>query len=445
MGDEELEADANVAGYDSCPESFILSSCDTDSKADLNLHLEVLSKKSPTKSPFKRIKLKKRYRSNETEDNKCSIQDEIVVKEVMKNLLDKIEKEESQPKNLVFSTLGMMSSSEEKSCDSPEEEDDDDNDNISAYLESSPEPSPAPLDDHEEDILCDNVNIDMNDSSTEHIDESNQLKDINFGLSSSAYYGSKEQHPKIRHCNVSVERLKLSEDNWDVAHEYLEKMKEDKIVNMSKKRLFRNRKRMVEKRDVSRRRLIVNSSKFRKSKRCFNCDSCNLPDCRKCVFCRDMKKYGGKGVKKQSCMMRPKCLYIVNNEAKCVPKKSVSKLKLKEINVIGSNSAKKLVRSNEESSSSTLNSQKVVANSVKKSQIKNRVSKKKKTLESNKGMIERPRLQKYETVNRDNVLIRKNKIDEIKQKFKQQEEKALAGKVSMMNLSREELLFGFYL
>lgn len=201
---------------------------------------------------------------------------------------------------------------------------------------------------------------------------------------------------------------------------------------------------------MSGRRKIIHTSKLRKSKRCFNCDSCNLPDCRKCVFCRDMKKYGGKGVKKQSCMMRPKCLYIVNNEAKCVPKKSVSKLKLKDINVIGSNSAKKPVKSNEESSSSTLNSQKVkkvnvVANSVKKSQIKNRVSKKRKTLESNKGMIERPRLQKYETVNRDNVLIRKNKIDEIKQKFKQQEEKALAGKVSMMNLSREELLFGFYL
>merc|ERR1712126_419501 len=155
--------------------------------------------------------------------------------------------------------------------------------------------------------------------------------------------------------------------------------KEDKIVNMSKKRLFRNRKRMVEKRDVSRRRLIVNSSKLRKSKRCFNCDSCNLPDCRKCLFCKDMKKYGGKGVKKQSCMMRPKCLFIINNKAKCVPQKSVSKLKLKEINVIGSNSAKKLVKSNEESSSSTLNSQKVkkvnvVENSVKKSQIKNRVS-----------------------------------------------------------------------
>ena len=67
----------------------------SDSKADLNIHLEVLSKKSPTKSPFKRIKLKKRFRSNETEDNKRSIQDEIVVKEVMKNLLDKIAKEES--------------------------------------------------------------------------------------------------------------------------------------------------------------------------------------------------------------------------------------------------------------------------------------------------------------------------------------------------------------
>ena len=60
----------------------------------------------------------------------------------------------------------------------------------------------------------------------------------------------------------------------------------------------------------------------------------------------------------------------------------------------------------------------------------------------------REKLQKFAMVNSDDVMIRGNKIEEIRRKFKQQEEKALAtnGKISsMMDLSREELLFGFYL
>ena len=60
----------------------------------------------------------------------------------------------------------------------------------------------------------------------------------------------------------------------------------------------------------------------------------------------------------------------------------------------------------------------------------------------------REKLQKFAMVNSDDVMIRKNKIEEIRKKFKQQEEKAAAtnGKISsMMDLSREELLFGFYL
>ena len=41
--------------------------------------------------------------------------------------------------------------------------------------------------------------------------------------------------------------------------------------------------------------------------RCMNCPACTQPDCRVCKYCLDMKKYGGPGVKKQSCELRPKC------------------------------------------------------------------------------------------------------------------------------------------
>ena len=72
-------------------------------------------------------------------------------------------------------------------------------------------------------------------------------------------------------------------------------------------------------------------------------------------------------------------------------------------------------------------------------------AKKKLNAQSNFSNNVRHKLQKYETVNSKDVLMRKNKIQEIKEKFRQQEEKALSGKVSIENFSKEELLFGFYL
>ena len=41
--------------------------------------------------------------------------------------------------------------------------------------------------------------------------------------------------------------------------------------------------------------------------RCMSCPACLQADCRTCKYCIDMKKYGGPGVKKQSCEHRPKC------------------------------------------------------------------------------------------------------------------------------------------
>ena len=61
-------------------------------------------------------------------------------------------------------------------------------------------------------------------------------------------------------------------------------------------------------------------------------------------------------------------------------------------------------------------------------------------------LVERPKLNKYATVNgAEDLLIRKNKMDQIKEKFKLQEKAVKEGKTSLLNLSKEELLFGFHL
>ena len=56
--------------------------------------------------------------------------------------------------------------------------------------------------------------------------------------------------------------------------------------------------------------------------RCMSCSSCLKPDCRTCKYCLDMKKYGGPGVKKQSCEFRPKC---AANDRESAKRKKIEK------------------------------------------------------------------------------------------------------------------------
>ena len=50
----------------------------------------------------------------------------------------------------------------------------------------------------------------------------------------------------------------------------------------------------------------IGSSRVRRV-RCKQCDACLRDDCRECVFCRDMRKHGGPGTMKQTCIKR-RCL-----------------------------------------------------------------------------------------------------------------------------------------
>lgn len=43
--------------------------------------------------------------------------------------------------------------------------------------------------------------------------------------------------------------------------------------------------------------------------RCKRCEACMRPECGDCNFCRDMKKFGGPGKLKQTCVLR-QCLSV---------------------------------------------------------------------------------------------------------------------------------------
>jgi len=57
-------------------------------------------------------------------------------------------------------------------------------------------------------------------------------------------------------------------------------------------------------RQTSKKIKEIKVMKKKKVRRCGRCVSCLLPNCRKCVFCEDMLKFGGPGSLKQACKQR---------------------------------------------------------------------------------------------------------------------------------------------
>lgn len=59
--------------------------------------------------------------------------------------------------------------------------------------------------------------------------------------------------------------------------------------------------------------------------RCKRCEACVRPECGDCNFCRDMKKFGGPGKLKQTCVLR-QCLSVSRLRSRLFAKASVGLL-----------------------------------------------------------------------------------------------------------------------
>jgi len=53
----------------------------------------------------------------------------------------------------------------------------------------------------------------------------------------------------------------------------------------------------------------VSSSTRRRRVRCRKCEACTRTECGECPFCKDMKKFGGLGRMKQTCVAR-QCIAV---------------------------------------------------------------------------------------------------------------------------------------
>ncbi|XP_064470596.1 histone-lysine N-methyltransferase 2A-like isoform X2 [Ornithodoros turicata] len=57
-------------------------------------------------------------------------------------------------------------------------------------------------------------------------------------------------------------------------------------------------------RRVLKRTLVVKQKKNKRTRRCLQCEGCLVEDCGQCVNCLDKKKFGGKNLLKQACLLR---------------------------------------------------------------------------------------------------------------------------------------------
>jgi len=52
-------------------------------------------------------------------------------------------------------------------------------------------------------------------------------------------------------------------------------------------------------------------NKLKRARKCGKCPDCMQPDCGKCKYCKDKKKFGGQNKLKQSCIHRGMCASLV--------------------------------------------------------------------------------------------------------------------------------------
>jgi len=327
-----------------------------------------------------------------------------------------------QPSNLIFSTLGSFRQVEEDTEEPIVR--------LSVFesdqgFESSYYSPSSPLfdnDDHSTDVHIDN--------SFEYIEEKPDISRIHIPV-------DPERKTKYS-CHVSIQKMKLSAEDWEAIHYYLEQADENDIMAKNKNeikrethiKLLRNVAEFSkgEKEHIRERRFVGKRPK--RLNRCTKCAACIKPDCRKCIFCKDMKKYGGKGTKKQSCIERPKCLRTQHFEYKS-----------KRGNTTTTTEEKKRDDPNPISRESFDNSD--LQRSDRRS---SRRRAKDQDSESDEIAEKRKKVNKEIDSESEELAEKRRKVKELKERFKKQEAALKEGKNPLLGaLSRDEMLFGFYL
>ena len=228
-------------------------------------------------------------------------------------------------------------------------------------------------------------------------------------------------------CRVDIEKMALGAEDWKVIHMYLEEADDYDIKARNKNQIKKeNSTGIIEKpmrfMEKNKGPFKAKRGPFKRPKRlnrCFKCENCMMSDCRKCLHCKDMKKYGGRGTKKQSCMERRKCIQYskfdyVNKKRHPQPIPSQKR---------------------KEDISNTITLEKYIDDDDSEDYVpQTSVIKNKK-----KRKLERDHEQ-------EEIEEKKKKVKEIKERFKKQEAALKEGRNPLLSvLSRDELLFGFHL
>lgn len=335
-----------------------------------------------------------------------------------------------QPSNLIFSTLGSFRQAEE----------DEPIIRLTAYesqlgFETSQfSPLKTPLSPLFEDYTPP-VNY---DNSYEYIEEKPDVSMLGPFISDT----------NDINCRVDIERMILRADDWKVIHMYLEQADEydikAKFKNQTKREnstiVFEKPKSLIEKKKDNFKPRRIPFKRPKRINRCFKCENCKMTDCRKCSHCKDMKKYGGRGTKKQSCMERKKCIQYSQFEFK---------------------NKNRQPQDNKEHTGNTITLEKVSDDDDDDENVDADADEDDDYIapdadeDEDEDYIAQTSLMKYKRKRKlkklkereqEEIEEKKRKVREIKERFKKQEAALKEGKNPLLSvLTRDELLFGFHL
>jgi len=308
-----------------------------------------------------------------------------------------------QPSNLIFSTLGSFRQAETEEPII----------RLTAYeaqlgfnpsqFSSMEAPTPALFEDYLPPV----------DDSFEYVEEKPDITRFNI---------QPVMSNEKNNCSVDIEKMQLNAEDWEVIHMYLEDADKYDIKSINKNRIKRELqlpRRLTEDKLDDPSSNTICRKRPKRLNRCFKCESCMKTDCRKCSHCKDMKKYGGRGTKKQSCVTRPKCLQYLYFEYKNKKRHS---------------SQSPMIAKNSDDMRNTITHERIDQEDESSSTFQKLLSRK-----------ERKRKIEQEQEEQE-IAEKKKKVREIKERFKKQEEALKEGKSPLLSvLSRDELLFGFHL
>ena len=160
--------------------------------------------------------------------------------------------------------------------------------------------------DHNEEIVTDPIELRTIDEGTNHPVGPRSMA-TKRKLIEMTNDGSREVHVKLKKMGMDT-YIRMRRDERAAKKEKKHAARQDaKDARQGQAKVLGFDASDTEELQKRRENLICKTGRKLRIKSCHKCLGCKARDCQTCIFCKDMKRHGGEGTKRQKCERR-KCL-----------------------------------------------------------------------------------------------------------------------------------------